>query len=57
MSERQEDKRVGRTEKECVPREGRARRGAHHENHMREGIQMMMTKMMMMLERGVNSAG
>jgi hypothetical protein len=57
MSERQEDKRVGRTEKECVPREGRAWRAAHHGNHRREGIQMMMMMMMMMLERGVNSAG
>jgi hypothetical protein len=55
MSERHEDKRVGGTEKACVPREGRARRGAHRKNHRREAIQMMM--MMMMLERGVNSAG
>jgi hypothetical protein len=57
MSERHEDKRVGGTEK--VPREGRARRGAHHGNHRREAIQMMMmmVMVMVMLERGVNSAG
>jgi hypothetical protein len=57
MSERHEDKRVSGTEK--VPREGRARRGAHHGNHRREGIPvtMMTTTTMLMLERGVNSAG